>query len=423
MKSSKEEKVLKDIENLPRPLSILELCGFLLFSILVLYTRMPERFRGFLWAEDGPVFIQQAYEMGWQSIFYPYAGYLHLLPRLIAWIYSCIGNPKSIPLVFVWMTIIFSSFAMTYIGNVASRYLPRLSAVAIAIIPLTVVNLGEVWLTITNLQWVLTPLLAVLLWEMIYENGKKAFFESIAILVLMITGPFGLLLGGFAIVVMLFRRIKNNTAPNKCLFYSFLGGFLVQGSAILLCPKHLNGTTNWNLSTVDWTQTVGSFMLTDFMGITDIDFDSSSSQMFFSLTLIAALLFFAMTAKKPWKSLSLVLISIASLFLVLGMIRLNPLTLALRSRYTYLPTIFASWGLIISMACARKRWIQTIALLLIGSIFLNNALALRCVKFRRVKMKNVSDEKYFARIPPDEGWNITLDTHPIQHDSLHLDQK
>jgi hypothetical protein len=38
----------------------------------------------YIWAEDGNVFINQAFSLGWESIFTPYAGYIHLYPRLVS---------------------------------------------------------------------------------------------------------------------------------------------------------------------------------------------------------------------------------------------------------------------------------------------------------------------------------------------------
>src|SRR5690349_19367260 len=41
-----------------------------------------------VWAEDGSIFLTQDDQMGLRAWWEPYNGYLHLLPRLIAWIAS-----------------------------------------------------------------------------------------------------------------------------------------------------------------------------------------------------------------------------------------------------------------------------------------------------------------------------------------------
>lgn len=53
-------------------------------AMLLIAARMPERLAGgFLWAEDGKIFLNDAYALGAASPFKPYAPYLHLLPRLM----------------------------------------------------------------------------------------------------------------------------------------------------------------------------------------------------------------------------------------------------------------------------------------------------------------------------------------------------
>ena len=53
-----------------------------------------------LWAEDGPVFINQAREMGIHSFWTTYSGYFHLYPRLVAWV-SSFFDIQITPLIFL----------------------------------------------------------------------------------------------------------------------------------------------------------------------------------------------------------------------------------------------------------------------------------------------------------------------------------
>ncbi len=60
----------------------------LLFVVgtLVSLLRVPSDTRFVLWAEDGNTFLAQAYEHGGVTVITdPYAGYMHLVPRLTAW--------------------------------------------------------------------------------------------------------------------------------------------------------------------------------------------------------------------------------------------------------------------------------------------------------------------------------------------------
>src|SRR5688572_304731 len=53
-----------------------------------------------LWAEDGSIFLTQDEQMGIRAWWLPYNGYLHLLPRLIAWIASHTADPAWWPAIY-----------------------------------------------------------------------------------------------------------------------------------------------------------------------------------------------------------------------------------------------------------------------------------------------------------------------------------
>ena len=54
---------------------------------LVLYARMPDAFsHPQFWAEDGTIFFLDAHSGGWRALLDPYSGYLHLIPRAVAWL-------------------------------------------------------------------------------------------------------------------------------------------------------------------------------------------------------------------------------------------------------------------------------------------------------------------------------------------------
>jgi hypothetical protein len=56
-----------------------------IFAFLKLDTAHIDRT---LWGEDGAIFINQAREFGFSSLWITYAGYFHLYPRLVAWLSS-----------------------------------------------------------------------------------------------------------------------------------------------------------------------------------------------------------------------------------------------------------------------------------------------------------------------------------------------
>ncbi len=65
------------------PLPALTVLGGLVLSFAA-WARLDESTRATVWAEDGDVFLRQRIELGWSgSLFEPYDGYLHVVPRLV----------------------------------------------------------------------------------------------------------------------------------------------------------------------------------------------------------------------------------------------------------------------------------------------------------------------------------------------------
>jgi hypothetical protein len=122
------------------------------------FARMPERLtQGFLWAEDVSIFLKGGYDQGLGSIFVPYAGYLHAVPRLIVAAYASVGSPAHAPLVLAWICAIVLAGAATLLFAAVHRHLGRVAAVCFALALTVVPQDGEIWLTVTNLQWILGP--------------------------------------------------------------------------------------------------------------------------------------------------------------------------------------------------------------------------------------------------------------------------
>lgn len=411
-----------------------EQCILFLISSLLLLSRIPGRIYGFLWAEDGCIFIEPAYRLGWHSIFLPYAEYLHFLPRLIAWIYSHLGDPKWIPRAFAWISLALSAYSVTHIGAMASRHLPRLGALAIALTPFAIMHNGEVWLNITNLQWVMAPLLAVLLWEMVEKMApipqatKHSYLETVNSLLkpiiaalLILTGPFGLIFGFFTLIAMIVKKIKAPCQWDRKFMTLFLCGFLAQGLTTFFCTlssktSMINANVNFEIKI--WYYSFVNFIFTDVMGLHNITSVTSFEWIqVCSSVVIAAMFLIALFTERKWRHVILVLLTLAFLFWALSAIRIKDPTIITTikgNRYSYLPIIFASWALIIGIVKARKRSIRSLALVMIGLVFLNSTLAWQNQKSPRIKIKELEKGKYSVKVPPSSDWNFTF-TDPHKH--------
>lgn len=121
---------VSSIENeLSRRRSLVDGAFVFVLAFIVLFIRMHGRLtRGYLWAEDAPIFIKEGFELGARAIITPYAGYLHAVPRLLIYGYTWFGTVTSTPHAFVWLTTSTTLVSCLYLYVIAARYLPRAGA-------------------------------------------------------------------------------------------------------------------------------------------------------------------------------------------------------------------------------------------------------------------------------------------------------
>ncbi|MEM7236362.1 MAG: hypothetical protein AAGC86_07160 [Pseudomonadota bacterium] len=151
-------------------------------SVLVLAVRVWPRLQDpQLWAEDGMVFLQDVYVTGfWGSIFKPYADYLHLVPRLVAWFSS------AFPLEIVPYAMFWTAFAVLALFILATPVLIEHAALRLAILVIFPLSVGtnELYIPPTNLQW----FLAVYGIDLCMRRIRPV--DWVLIPVMAITGPF-----------------------------------------------------------------------------------------------------------------------------------------------------------------------------------------------------------------------------------------
>ena len=103
-----------------------------------------------LWAEDGSIFLVQDEQLGLAAWLTPYNGYLHLLPRIVAWV-------TSRTLDVAWWPAAYNGAAylvtLALFARLASRRVDLPAKPALMLAFSLVVGTGEVLLVLTNLQW------------------------------------------------------------------------------------------------------------------------------------------------------------------------------------------------------------------------------------------------------------------------------
>lgn len=142
-----------------------------------------------LWAEDGSIFLTQDEQLGLRAWLEPYNGYLHLLPRLIAWTASHTADPAWWPaiyngLAFVLQVALFARLASPRV------VLPAKPWLMLAFV--LVVGTGEVLINVTNLQWVTAFFLILQIFTTRPQSHAQRAGDLALLGVIALNGPFAL---------------------------------------------------------------------------------------------------------------------------------------------------------------------------------------------------------------------------------------
>lgn len=142
-----------------------------------------------LWAEDGSIFLMQADMHGLEAFTLPYMGYLHTLPRLIAWTGSNLLDPA-------WWPAFYNGVAVLIWIAAAARFVsPRFDFPGkpwLALSLVAVPHMGEVFFNVTNLQWVTALVLVQQAMIAPPTNARERWGDFAIVVLITLTGPFGI---------------------------------------------------------------------------------------------------------------------------------------------------------------------------------------------------------------------------------------
>ena len=161
------------------------LCALLLFLRKPWALHTPQ-----FWAEDGEIFMLQNEAIDFRAFWEPYNGYLHLLPRLIAWIASHTADVA-------WWPAIYNALAFALDVGVFARLASR--RVALPAKPLlmlafvVVAGAGDTLINVTNLQWMTAFYLLLPLFTARPTAPGQRIVDLAIVLVVGLNGPFAIL--------------------------------------------------------------------------------------------------------------------------------------------------------------------------------------------------------------------------------------
>ncbi len=392
--------------------------GLIFFAAAaILSYKMPERLLdGYLWAEDTRVFLHGAYSRGWSGVFESYAAYMVTLPRIIAIVATKFFSMEGVAHVLPWCCLGITSLACTYVFSVARRALaaahvsaPEIWAVGIALTPILIPNRGEVFLTITNLQWVLCPTLLVLVWDTFFrkqelDNNWRFAFTILSIVLLTTTGPYGAFIWPLAPLGLMVNRESPINRRRLTILAIYTCTVIVQVITVLAAgrpPKPPLQDLAW---IHDFLVHVVAEMFVPIDVLAYLRYSTAVGAFLFCIVLICIL-------STKWRFMCLVLAGFGVTIWVSAMAWVNLPGVAFTwitggTRYLYLPAVMLGWILFISAATGSAR-VRFVTVSLLAMMLLTAAGQFRAEKFPRWTVTATEGGRTLAS-PPDPSWSVTV---------------
>jgi len=341
-----------------------------------------------LWGEDGTIFINQARELRFSSLWATYAGYFHLYPRLIAWL-STFLDLQITPLIFL------SAWFLAYVALIyvaASRALlcefNPAGVGLLVILMLAQPHLGEVFFTLTNAQWFIGGALAI--YVLVPTKDRSSIYEKGMLLVASLTGPFALVLSP---ILLMHLVIYKDWDDRKYVYILIGSGALAQCAAILLSNRLTGG--NFDENVMHWVRAIFNFM--SFGSTSDVSL--AASLLFWTTAAYAFVVNIGKNLNRHYATTGVVTLSLlagAMFFYGAGVLAvkshlhwLSPL--GYEARYFFIPYLlvfFAAWLVVLRQPKLRFLFYVALTILAISSftMYKRNDLQFKAyAEFSRIK--------------------------------------
>ena len=252
--------------NRQQPILFLGVCVAVLCLFLRLHSGLD--IDNYLWAEDGEIFFGAASSLGIQSLWTPYAGYIHLYPRLVAWL------ANYLPLAYI-PKVYFFSWGLAFLGSIyAITYcaiktkLNHYNIIFLSVFIVLQPNDSEVFFSLTNSQWLLGLALTTIVATQ--HALKLSISKLIFVITASLTGPFSILITPLVILKVLLQK---SFYKNKTFYLGIFVCAMIQVGFILYTGRVAGAPMN--LSPVAWVKSYliillfgASNPLTLFFGVT-----------------------------------------------------------------------------------------------------------------------------------------------------------
>jgi hypothetical protein len=378
----------------------MSLCLVLLSAAAILFIRKGDSLvNPQFWAEDGSIFFAQQYNEGAMAMLEPYAGYMHFVQRVIAFLSEGLLSYAFIPAAYSYSCLLLTLVvvAEVFSPRLSLRYKP-LVALAVVLVPHYT---NEVFLNIANVQWILALLLIM---NLLKESPNEKFgnvraqlaWDIAVTIVCGLTGPFVMLL----LPLYIWKWARNRNVPNAAIGLSALAASCVQIYFVMKFPEPHQ---EWMKRIDAYVGVIGCKLFGSlFAGEYGIEIWDPYAATIGFVFFVAFLVWAAPDTKSRRVVLILLAVLLAVTAAAIHKFRAMPGVLGpiyQGQRYFYIPHIMLIWSLIICLDNPR-RWVRLLIGVLLGAVLVSSLVS----GFR-------------SPAPPDKRWDICskmIGKYPIE---------
>ena len=323
------------------------------------------------WAEDGSVFFQDQVNQGWVALIKPYAGYLHLVPRLIALITDAFFPYSAAPMIYNYLSLLV---VFIVILNIYSARLimdnKALLALSIVLVPHFS---NEVFMNATNTNWILAILLlVVLLKETPDKRFGKVAWQIIADLVAMVccgvSGPAIVFLAPFFIWRFFIRKSRYDL----CL--AVMAGLMAAIQAYFILRETLvNNVGQTSAPLIDYWCVAGQRLFGNLFLGSSLPFYLNPYLLCWCGVLVLASVICLGIKRGKMRQL-FIFLTFAGMVMLTTFLKFKAFLEVLLppengARYFYLPYVMFTWALILCLNQAKKSENRLVSFLLAAILF------------------------------------------------------
>lgn len=182
-------KILQKIQIMNINRFLLSVLMFIAFFFVITARRPDILYHPQLWAEDGAMWLAEAYNRGLYSLLFPQNGYFQTISKVTLYVALFFGLSKA-ALIANIIAISIRCFLMMFILSSRLSFIHILYRIAAVIYFIFMPNLTEGYVNITNVQWYLSLYLFTIIFAKDANNFIWKLHDFVILIIAGLSGPF-----------------------------------------------------------------------------------------------------------------------------------------------------------------------------------------------------------------------------------------